>query len=104
MIRNLIFYKIKESKLWTTLFILIYLIIGIITLKDIYTLLPVLATITYTIVINYNNPKYLRYGIFITSLTWLIYNIYIISYSGIIIQIVMIISNIIAIIKLDKKR
>ena len=104
MIRNLIFYKINESKLWTTLFILIYLIIGIITLKDIYTLLPVLATITYTIVINYNNPKYLRYGIFITSLTWLIYNIYIISYSGIIIQIVMIISNIIAIIKLDKKR
>jgi len=104
MIRNLIFYKIKESKLWTTLFILIYLIIGIITLKDIYTLLPVLATITYTIVINYNNPKYLRYGIFITSLTWLIYNIYINSYSGIFIQIVMIITNIVAIIKLDKKR
>ena len=103
MIRNIIFYKIKESKIWIVFFIIIYIIIGIITLKSIYTLLPVFATIIYTLIINYNNPKYLRYGIFITSLTWLIYNIYIISYSGIIIQIIMLISNIIAIIKLDKK-
>lgn len=103
MIRNIIFYKIKESKIWAVFFIIIYIIIGIITLKSIYTLLPVFATIIYTLIINYNNPKYLRYGIFITSLTWLIYNIYIISYSGIIIQIIMLISNIIAIIKLDKK-
>jgi len=104
MIRNLIFYKIKESRIWTILFIVIYIIIGIVTLKHIYTLLPVIATITYTLIINYNNPKYLRYGIFLTSLTWLIYNIYINSYSGIIIQTIMIISNIIAIIKLDKKQ
>ena len=103
MIRNIIFYKIKTNKLWTIFFIIIYIIIGIITLKSFYTLLPVLATITYTLIINYNNPKYLRYGMFITSLTWLIYNIYIISYSGIIIQIIMLISNVIAIIKLDKK-
>lgn len=103
MIRNIIFYKIKESKIWIVFFIIIYIIIGIITLKSIYALLPVFATIIYTLIINYNNPKYLRYGIFITSLTWLIYNIYIISYSGIIIQIIMLISNIIAIIKLDKK-
>jgi len=103
MIRNLIFYKIKESKIWTILFITIYLIIGFITLKSFYTLLPVFATITYTLIINYNNPKYLRYEMFITSLAWLIYNLYIISYSGITIQIIMIISNIIAIIKLDKK-
>lgn len=103
MIRNIIFYKIKESKIWVVFFIIIHIIIGIITLKSIYTLLPVFATIIYTLIINYNNPKYLRYGIFITSLTWLIYNIYIISYSGIIIQIIMLISNIIAIIKLDKK-
>lgn len=103
IIRNIIFYKIKESKIWIVFFIIIYIIIGIITLKSIYALLPVFATIIYTLIINYNNPKYLRYGIFITSLTWLIYNIYIISYSGIIIQIIMLISNIIAIIKLDKK-
>lgn len=103
MIRNLIFYKIKTSKIITILFIIIYLIIGFITLKSIYTLLPVFATITYTLIINKNNPKYLRYGTIITSITWLIYNIYIISYSGIIVQLITLITSIIAIIKLDKK-
>lgn len=104
MIRNIIFYKIKENKIWTLFFIIMYLAIGIITFKSIFTFLPVLATITYTIIINYNNPKYLRYGTLITNLTWLLYNAYIISYSGIIVQIIMIILGIIAIIKLDKKQ
>jgi len=104
MMRNLIFYKIKSNKLWTTLFILIYITIGILTFKNIITLLPVFATIIYTLIINYNNPKYLRYGMSITSISWLIYNFYIISYSGIIIQIIMLISNITAIISLDKKQ
>lgn len=104
MIRNIIFYKIKENKIWTSFFIIMYLVIGIITFKSIFTFLPVLATITYTIIINYNNPKYLRYGTLITNLTWLLYNAYIISYSGIIVQIIMIILGIIAIIKLDKKQ
>lgn len=104
MIRNLIFYKVKESKIWTILFILIYLIIGIITYKNFYTLLPVLATIGYTFIINYNNPKYLRLGMLLTSSTWLIYNIYINSYSGIIIQVFMLVSGIASILTLDKKK
>lgn len=103
MIRNIIFYKIKESKIWTFLFIIIFLIIAILTYNNPYTLLPVFATIIYTLIINYDNPTYLRYGMFITSTSWLIYNIYIFSYSGMLIQTIMIISNIIAIIKLDKK-
>lgn len=104
MIRNIIFYKIKTNKIWTIVFIIIYLIIGILTFKTIYTLLPVFATITYTLIINYGNPKYLRYGMIITSISWLIYNIYIISYSGIILQALTLLTSIIAIIKLDKKK
>lgn len=103
MIRNIIIYKTKNKTL-TIIFIIIYIIIGIITLKSIFTILPVIATITYTIIITKNNPKYLRYGTLITSITWLIYNIYIMSYSTIVLQTIMIISNIIAIIKLDKKQ
>ncbi len=104
MVRNIIFYKIKENKLLTILFIIIYIVIAITTFKNIYTLLPALATITYTFIINKNNSKYLRYGMLLTSLTWLIYNIYIISYSGVIIQVIMLISTITAITKLDKKK
>ncbi len=104
MIRNLIFYRIKENYIISICFIFVYILIGIITFNTFFSLLPVIATIVYTIIINYNNPKYLRYGMFLTSITWLIYNIYINSYSGIFIQIVMIITNIVAIIKLDKKK
>lgn len=104
MLRNIVFYRIKENYILTIIFILIYLIIGIVTYNSFYSLLPVIATIVYTLIINYDNPKYLRLGMLFTSITWLIYNIYIISYSGIIIQIIMIITNIFAIIKLDKKK
>lgn len=104
MLRNIIFYRIKENYIFTIVFIIIYIIIGIVTYNSFYSLLPVIATIVYTLIINYDNPKYLRLGMLFTSITWLIYNIYIISYSGIIIQIIMIITNIFAIIKLDKKK
>lgn len=102
-IRNLIFYKIKSNKYFTVLFTIIFLLIGLFTYNTVFSLLPVIATIIYTLIINYNNPTYLRYGMILTSMTWLIYNIYVVSYSGIIIQIILLISNIIAMIKLDKK-
>lgn len=104
MLRNLIFYRVKENYIFTIIFILIYIVIGIATYNSFYSLLPVIATIVYTLIINYDNPKYLRLGMLFTSITWLIYNIYIISYSGIIIQIIMIVTNIFAILKLDKKK
>ena len=103
MIRNIIFTKIKSNKMWTIIFILIYLVIGFLTYTTFGTLLPIIATIFYTIIVNKNNPSYLRWGMFITSVIWLLYNIYIISYGGIITQVVILVSNIIAIIKLDKK-
>ncbi len=103
MIRNIIFTKIKSNKIWTIIFILIYLAIGFLTYTTFGTLLPIIATIFYTIIVNKNNPSYLRWGMFITSVIWFLYNIYIISYGGIITQVVILVSNIIAIIKLDKK-
>ena len=48
--------------------------------------------------------KYLRLSSLFTSFIWLIYNIYLISYGGILTQIILIISNISAMIKLDKKK
>lgn len=104
MLRNLIFYRIKENYIFTIIFILIYIVIGIVTYNSFYSFLPAIATIVYTLIINYDNPKYLRLGMLFTSITWLIYNVYIISYSGIIIQIIMIVTNIFAILKLDKKK
>ena len=104
MLRNLIFTKIKSNKTWTIVFILIYLIIGFMTYTTLGSILPIIATIFYTIIVNKNNPSYLRWGMLITSIIWLLYNIYIISYSGIITQVIILFSNVLAIIKLDKKK
>lgn len=103
MLRNLLFTKLKSHYLWTIFFITLYVIIGIFTYQNFGSILPVLATIIYTIIINKNKASLLRWGLFVTSFIWLIYNVYILSYSGIITQIIILISNIIAIIKLDKK-
>ena len=103
LIRNLVFTKIKASKIWTIIFIILFILSGIYYYQGFFCLLPVIATIIYTIIINYDNPKYLRWGMFFTSVAWLIYNIYIISYAGTLIQTAVLMTNILAIIKLDKK-
>ena len=104
MIRNITFAKLKSNKIWTILFILVYIIIGVFTFSTLGSIFPIIATIFYTIIVSKNNPLYLRIGMLITSVLWFFYNIYIISYAGIITQIVIIIFNVIAIIKLDKKK
>ena len=103
MIRNLLFSKKACNLIWTIIFITIFIGIAVISYKGVYTLFPVLATIIYTIIINYEKPKYLRVGMLITSMSWLLYNIYVESWAGTVIQIILLISNITAIIKLDKK-
>ena len=102
--RNLIFYKLKNGKIISLAFILIYLIIGYFTCQNIFSLIPVIANIFYTAIINKNQESYLRFGLIITSILWLIYNFYLSSYSGIIIQIINLLSNVLALLKLDKKK
>lgn len=102
-IRNLIFYKVKQNNTISLIFIIVYLIIGYLTFQNIFSLIPVLATIFYTVVVNENNKTYLRISLLITSFLWLIYNVYLMSYSGIIIQIINLFSSTLAITKLDKK-
>ena len=103
MIRNLLFYKIKSNKIYMFIFIIIYFLLGLVTYNDLGSVLPMMASIFYTVIVNTNKPKYLRGGMIINCLIWLIYNIYIISYAGIMIQVVMIIMTVISMVKLDKK-
>lgn len=100
MIRNIIFLKIEKTILWLITFIFLYLLMGIYSYENIFSVLPVLATIIYTLTVNKNNLLYLRTGLIITSIVWLIYNIYINSYSGIIVQIITLVSNMILVKKL----
>ena len=101
-IRNLFFTKGK-SKFLIVLFIIIYVVIGIITFTDLFSLLPVLATIFYSFFVYIKNPKYLRLSSLCTSFIWLSYNIYLFSYFCILTQLILIAANVLAMLKLDKK-
>ena len=102
-IRNLLFTKVK-SKFLIIFFIILYLLIGYFTFTDIFSVFPVGATIFYSFFVYIKNPKYLRLSSLFTSFIWLIYNIYLVSYAGILTQLILIISSFLAIIKLDKKK
>ena len=104
MARNILFFKFKKSFYLMVLFIIIYFVMGIFSYKDFYSIIPSMASVFYTVIVNTNKPRYLRSGMVINSLLWLIYNIYIVSLAGIITQIVLIISTLISIIKLDKNK
>ncbi len=81
--------------------IALYLIFGIITYNGINSLFPSIASIIYCIVIWLDKPKNIRFGTAIMLLLWLLYNIGVKSYVGAITEACLLVSTIIAIIKID---
>lgn len=90
-------YKILNSKIIFYLLLLIYLNIGILTYKSIYSILPLLAASIYIIFIWNGDKLKIRKAACFCTFLWLIYNICVFSISGIISNIVLIISTLIAI-------
>ena len=102
IIRNIAFIKSK-TKILVPIFIILYLTVTIIFYEDIYSLLPMIATTVYLIFMPLNKKKYLLIGEIISASLWLLYSIFVLSYSGIITESILIISNTIQLIKLIKK-
>lgn len=96
-----IFIVSKKSKLisniFLTIFILIYIIIGIFTYNNVWSLFPILAALIYLIPVWNGNEIVIKKTAFVGYILWLIYNIFVLSIIGIISNIVSIISVFIAI-------
>lgn len=105
LFRVIVFYF--EDKPWfkrytlSTIFIVIAVYIGIRTWSNVFSLFPILAAVNSTISLNVKKEKWFRVVIFQTSPLWLIYGVYSKSYSGIIGEVLNMISLIIAIIRYD---
>lgn len=79
----------KENKISLYILYLITLISGIFTYHNIFSLLPILATILYTYSIWQSNvKKYKLLGI-VTGVLYLIYNIYLRSIFGILMEFIL---------------
>lgn len=101
IIRNLIFFKLNKQEYTTSykllLFGLLFVIVvtGAITYTDIFSLLPTLALILYTIGVWQKSPKVYKLLSIPNCLCWIIYNLSVASVVASIDEFVMLILSII---------
>lgn len=103
--RGFVFYNKNNTKKYYTylfMYIILYIIIGIITYDSIFSLLPVLAYILFTISIFNEKERNIKIVNIFVSSTWVVYDILYHSYAGFISDIVMIITTIIGLFILNK--
>ena len=91
------FYKRINNNGVLTIIFIVYLISGIITYKNIYSILPILAATIYLYFVWNGNELKVKKAAFYRYFLWLAYNICVFSIAGIASNIVSIISTFIAI-------
>ena len=105
LLRNVLCYKEKLNKVWKLILIILSTIL---TLKfnnlGIIGLLPVVSMVVYTILIDLKDVIKFKYLILFTMTMWLIYDIYIMSYTAAIFDLGTIIANIIAVIQIKRNK
>lgn len=106
MIRSIIFLE-KEKHTWLNnvmiyiSFILIYMLICIFTYDGIISLLPTIGVIIFASALWFGTPKTIRFMGVIASIFWLSYDICVRSYVEITTEIILLISTIGSMLKLD---
>lgn len=96
--------KWASSVMWPILFSIGFLVSGILTWKNIYSLFPLIAMLISSVVLWIEQPKINRIFSLPVSTGWLIYNIKEWSIPGIVTEIFILSSIIIGIIRLDIKK
>lgn len=89
--------KILSSNIFLILFLIIYLITAILTYNSIWSIFPLIASSIYIIYIWNGNTLIIKKSAFFCYFLWLTYNISVFSISGIISNIISIISTLVAI-------
>lgn len=109
MFRNIfVIFKDKNkslsSNIFLYIFILAYTLSGILTFENVWSILPIVSAIIYAVAIWKGNEITLKKAACFGYFLWLIYNILVLSISGILSNIVSICSLLIAIKNSSKKQ
>ena len=107
VIRCIVFYLFKKENKKPSVFVLlifetIAIVSGIISWQNVWSILPIIATLTYTYGIWQDDVLKIKYISAITGFEWSIYDIIVRAYVGVIQGIIQMISAIVAIIRYDK--
>ena len=101
-IRNIAFIKYK-NKIVVPIFIVACLSVTIVFYESIYSVFPFLANSCYFTFVLFNSKKYLLLGEIISGLFWIAYSIFVLSYSGMITESILMVSNTILLMRLRQK-
>ena len=102
--RNFGYLKVKKhKKIFASIIILLYLSITIIFYEDIFSFLPFIANSQYLLAMLKDNKKTLLISAVVCSSMWGIYAVFVSSYSAMITETILVVSNMIQIVKLIKK-
>lgn len=96
--------KWASSVIWPILFSIAFLISGILTWDNVFSIFPLIAMLMSSVVLWIEQPKINRMLSLPTSTCWLIYNIKTVSIAGIVTEIFVLTSIIIGIFRLDIKK
>lgn len=103
-LRAYIFGKEYHSNFMLYVFLCLYMLIGIVTYNGLFSLLPTIAALFYTVVVWKGNPKQIRIAAIIVSILWIIYSYSVMAYMAMVTEGILLCSNMFAIIYLDKKQ
>jgi len=103
--RNIGYLKIKKhKKLFASIIISFYLLIVIVFYENIFSILPFLANSQYLLSMLKNDKKRLLISAVISSTMWASYAIFVSSYAAMITETILLVSNTIQLVKLNKKK
>lgn len=103
LIRNILWYKEKLNKIAQIILIILSILLGVyFNNLALIGLLPIVSNVVYILFMNIKDVTKFKYLIIFTMTMWLIYDIYIMSYTSVVFDLGNIIANIISIIQIKK--
>ena len=102
--RNLSFVRKhggKQQILWTAVFVAAFVILGIFTWKNEFSLFPIFAMSCSTVVYSLRSPRFIRFLTLPVAALWLTYNIISLSIAGALTESFCVCSILIAIVRFD---
>ncbi len=105
-IRSYVFSKREEkkwakTKLWLFLFIVLFIVFGLLSWEGPHSLLPIIGMIAGTSAFWLKNPKHIRIASLVAPPLWLVYSITVKSIPSIAFEVLMISTVLIGIVRFD---
>lgn len=105
LIRNILCYKEKLNKIAQIILIVLSILLGVyFNNLALIGLLPIISNVVYIVFMNIKDVIKFKYLIIFTMTMWLVYDIYIMSYTSAVFDLGTMIANIIAVIQIKRNK